>query len=58
MGTSITSVTKEKKAEKTLVAVLEILKATTTLDVLERIQQQLAKMNEDENLGPGDRHYG
>lgn len=27
------------------------------LDVLERIQQQLAKQNEDENLEPGKRHY-
>ncbi len=30
----------------------------SVLDVLERIQQQLAKINEDENLAPGDRHYG
>ena len=26
-------------------------------DAQERIQQQLAKINEDENLVPGDRHY-
>lgn len=26
-------------------------------DVLERIQQQLAKVNEDENLKIGERHY-
>lgn len=28
------------------------------LDALERIQQQLALMNEGENLKPGERHYG
>ncbi|MEE8465482.1 MAG: hypothetical protein V3S68_03330 [Dehalococcoidia bacterium] len=28
------------------------------LDVLERIQQHLAKINEGENLAEGDRHYG
>jgi len=27
------------------------------LDVLERIQQQLGKVNEDQNLNPGERHY-
>lgn len=27
------------------------------LEILERVQQQLAKMNEDDNLAPGDRHY-
>ena len=26
-------------------------------DVWERIQQQMAKMNEDENLRPGERFY-
>ncbi len=28
------------------------------LDVLERVQQQMSKVNEDENLSPGERHYG
>lgn len=27
------------------------------IDVMERIQQQLAKINEDENLKPGERYY-
>ena len=27
-------------------------------DTQERIQQQLAKINEDENLATGERHYG
>lgn len=28
------------------------------LDALERIQQQLAMINDGENLEPGERHYG
>lgn len=35
--------------------ILEVLKHIE--DTQERIQQQLAKINEDENLAPGDRHY-
>ncbi len=34
------------------------LKAGLDSDSYERIQQQLAKINEDENLKPGERHYG
>lgn len=30
----------------------------TGIDVSERIQQQLAMINEGENLKPGERHYG
>lgn len=30
---------------------------TQIADTQERIQQQLAKINEGENLRPGDRHY-
>ena len=32
-------------------------KLDSVLDVLERVQQQGAKSNEDENLEPGRRHY-
>ena len=32
--------------------------AEAQADVQERIQQQLAKVNEDENLAEGERHYG
>lgn len=40
--------------------VVEVMTSTQAqiLDALERIQQQLAKMNEGENLVEGDRHYG
>ncbi len=30
---------------------------TINIDVYERIQQQLAMINEDAQLAPGDRHY-
>jgi len=38
---------------------LEVQKrdADTQADALERIQQQLAMINEDTNLKPGERHY-
>lgn len=36
----------------------KILRALQEIvDAQERIQQQLAKMNEDYNLAPGDRYY-
>ena len=39
-------------------AVQEMQRQTTVaVDISERIQQQLAKINEDENLVAGERHY-
>lgn len=57
MATSITATTKEGRAERSLAEILQVLKLSENPDTLERIQQQLAKMNEDENLEPGERHY-
>lgn len=37
---------------------VEIVDMDQLLDGIERIQQQLAKVNEDEDLAPGERHYG
>lgn len=39
--------------------ILEVQKkdSDTQADALERIQQQLAMINEDTNLTPGERHY-
>ncbi len=36
---------------------VEIVGMDDFLDGIERVQQQLAKVNEDENLAPGERHY-
>lgn len=38
--------------------VVSIEWADSLMDVLERIQQQLAMINEGENLELGERHYG
>ncbi len=57
MGTSITSTTKEKKAETLLSELVDFIKSNrgSDADVLERIQQQLGQINNGNNLEQGER---